>query len=222
MRISTAITSPPEIVAHTILSLAWVSSSAAPAVTARTVTMICKRTSRRRDSRALSSRSRRSLIASPLYQARWQSNKTRAREVQRAVRPIVVVGGVVGGVGTGIGVVEVVELGERVGLGEGACFGVESPVAQRRHLRLQNIQSYVQTVLYWAGVYSRGGYTVSNTTTVSAPECLTSAQTSAVPNQLVSTVIGFAREQLVIRCSSRARTAPRRLRGTSGWSSVRA
>ena len=59
-----------------------------------------------------------------------------------------------------------------------------------------HLQSYVQTVLYWAGVYSRGGYTVSNTTTVSAPECLTSAQTSAVPNQLVSTVIGFAREQL--------------------------
>ena len=54
----------------------------------------------------------------------------------------------------------------------------------------------MQTVLYWAGVYSRGGYTVSNTTTVSAPECLTSAQTSAVPNQMVSTVIGFAREQL--------------------------
>src|SRR5450432_7699 len=59
-----------------------------------------------------------------------------------------------------------------------------------------HLQSYVQTVLYWAGVYSRGGYTVSNTTTVSAPECLTSAQTSAVPNQLVSTVIGYAREQL--------------------------
>jgi cell wall-associated NlpC family hydrolase len=59
-----------------------------------------------------------------------------------------------------------------------------------------HLQSYVQTVLYWAGVYSRGGYTVSNTTTVSAPECLTSAQTTAVPNQLVSTVIGYAREQL--------------------------
>ena len=59
-----------------------------------------------------------------------------------------------------------------------------------------HLQSYVQTVLYWAGVYSRGGYTESNTTTVSAPECLTSAQTSAVPNQLVSTVIGYARGQL--------------------------
>jgi hypothetical protein len=106
---------------------------------------------------------------------------------------------------------------------------VKAPVLGLSHRLLSgaifaynHIQSYVQTVLYWAGVYSRGGYTVSNTTTVSAPECLTSAQTSAVPNQLVSTVIGFAREQLVIRCSSRARTAPRRLRGTSGWSSVRA
>jgi cell wall-associated NlpC family hydrolase len=59
-----------------------------------------------------------------------------------------------------------------------------------------HLQSYVQTVLYWAGVYSRGGYTESNTTTVSAPECLTSAQTAAVPNQVVSTAIGYAREQL--------------------------
>ncbi len=59
-----------------------------------------------------------------------------------------------------------------------------------------HLQSYVQTVLYWAGVYSRGGYTESNTTTVSAPECLTSAQTTAVPNHLVSTAVGYAREQL--------------------------
>ena len=59
-----------------------------------------------------------------------------------------------------------------------------------------HLQSYVQTVLYWAGTYSRGGYTESNTTTVSAPECLTSAQTTAVPNQVVSTAIGYAREQL--------------------------
>jgi peptidoglycan DL-endopeptidase CwlO len=59
-----------------------------------------------------------------------------------------------------------------------------------------HLQSYVQAVLGWAGIYSRGGFTVSNTTTVSAPECLTSVQTGRVPNQVVSTVIGYAREQL--------------------------
>ena len=59
-----------------------------------------------------------------------------------------------------------------------------------------HLQSYVQTVLFWAGTYSRGGYTESNTTTVSAPECLTSAQMTAVPNQVVSSAIGYAREQL--------------------------
>ena len=59
-----------------------------------------------------------------------------------------------------------------------------------------HLQSYVQTVLHWAGVYSRGGYTESNTTTVSAPECLTSAQTTAVPNRVVAAAIGYAREQL--------------------------
>ena len=51
-------------------------------------------------------------------------------------------------------------------------------------------------VLNWAGIYSRGGFTVSDATTVSAPECLTSVQTGQVPNQTVATAIGYAREQL--------------------------
>jgi len=59
-----------------------------------------------------------------------------------------------------------------------------------------HLQSYVQDVLNWAGIYSRGGYTVSNVTTVSAPECLTSVQTGQVPNQVVATAISYAREQL--------------------------
>jgi peptidoglycan DL-endopeptidase CwlO len=59
-----------------------------------------------------------------------------------------------------------------------------------------HLQSYVQAVLGWAAVYSRGGYTVSGATTVSAPECLTSVQTGQVPNQTVSTVISYARMQL--------------------------
>jgi len=59
-----------------------------------------------------------------------------------------------------------------------------------------HLQSYVQDVLNWAGIYSRGGYTVSNVTTASAPECLTSVQTAQVPNNVVATAISYAREQL--------------------------
>jgi len=59
-----------------------------------------------------------------------------------------------------------------------------------------HLQSYVQDVLNWAGIYSRGGYTVSNVTTASAPECLTSVQTGQVPNNVVATAISYAREQL--------------------------
>jgi cell wall-associated NlpC family hydrolase len=60
-----------------------------------------------------------------------------------------------------------------------------------------HLQSYVQQVEYWAGVYSRGGYvTTDSTTTVTAPECLTSVQTSQAPNQAVAAAIAFAREQL--------------------------
>jgi cell wall-associated NlpC family hydrolase len=59
-----------------------------------------------------------------------------------------------------------------------------------------HLQSYVQAVLNWAAIYSRGGYTVSNATTVSAPECLTSVQTGQVPNQVVGSVISYARMQL--------------------------
>jgi peptidoglycan DL-endopeptidase CwlO len=59
-----------------------------------------------------------------------------------------------------------------------------------------HLQSYVQDVLNWAGIYSRGGYTVSNVTTASAPECLTSVQTAQVPNNAVATAISYAREQL--------------------------
>jgi peptidoglycan DL-endopeptidase CwlO len=59
-----------------------------------------------------------------------------------------------------------------------------------------HLQSYVQSVLNLAAMYSRGGYTVSNATTVSAPECLTSVQTGQVPNQVVGSVISYARMQL--------------------------
>jgi cell wall-associated NlpC family hydrolase len=60
-----------------------------------------------------------------------------------------------------------------------------------------HLASYVQQVEYWAGVYSRGGYVLTNSSsTVTAPECLTSVQTAQVPNQAVAAAITFAREQL--------------------------
>jgi peptidoglycan DL-endopeptidase CwlO len=59
-----------------------------------------------------------------------------------------------------------------------------------------HLQSYVQAVLNWASTYSRGGFSVSSSTTATAPECLTSVQTGQVPNQAVANIIGFARSQL--------------------------
>jgi cell wall-associated NlpC family hydrolase len=59
-----------------------------------------------------------------------------------------------------------------------------------------HLVSYVQAVLYWAGVYSRGGYTVGSSVTTVSAQCLTSAQTGQVPNQAVGTAISFARQQL--------------------------
>jgi cell wall-associated NlpC family hydrolase len=59
-----------------------------------------------------------------------------------------------------------------------------------------HLASYVQAVLYWAGVYSRGGYTVGSSVTTVSAQCLTSAQTGQVPNQAVGTAISFARQQL--------------------------
>jgi len=99
--------------------------------------------------------------------------------------------------GNGDGVASVYEPADAIAgaakylLAHGVQNNVSGAIFAYNHL-----QSYVQTVLYWAGLYSRGGYTESNTTTVSAPECLTSAQTTAVPNQVVATAIGYAREQL--------------------------
>jgi cell wall-associated NlpC family hydrolase len=60
-----------------------------------------------------------------------------------------------------------------------------------------HLQSYVQSVLQWASVYSRGGYVqTDSSSTATAPECLTSVTTGQVPNQLVASVIAFARSQL--------------------------
>jgi len=57
-----------------------------------------------------------------------------------------------------------------------------------------HLESYVQAVLYWAGLYASGGYSVSPVTLDSAPGCLPGA--GEVPNSTVATVIAYAEQQL--------------------------
>jgi peptidoglycan DL-endopeptidase CwlO len=57
-----------------------------------------------------------------------------------------------------------------------------------------HLESYVQAVLYWAGLYARGGYTVSPVTLDSAPECLPGVGHAS--NQAAETAIGYAEQQL--------------------------
>ena len=61
-----------------------------------------------------------------------------------------------------------------------------------------HLQSYVQSVLYWAGIYAGGNYSVVSAQLPSAGCAGTSAAMSAVnaPNQAVSTAIAFAEQQL--------------------------
>ena len=57
-----------------------------------------------------------------------------------------------------------------------------------------HLEAYVQTVLYWAGSYASGGYSVSPVTLDSAPSCLTGV--GQAPNSTVATVIAYAEAQL--------------------------
>ena len=52
-------------------------------------------------------------------------------------------------------------------LEHGVLTNVDQAIFAYNHL-----ESYVQAVLYWAGLYAHGGYTVSPVTLDSAPECL--------------------------------------------------
>ena len=47
-----------------------------------------------------------------------------------------------------------------------------------------HLESYVQAVLSWAGLYARGGFTVSPVTLASAPQCLPGV--GQTPNQAVA------------------------------------
>jgi peptidoglycan DL-endopeptidase CwlO len=57
-----------------------------------------------------------------------------------------------------------------------------------------HLESYVQDVLYWAGLYARGGYTVAPVTVDSAPDCLPGV--GQAPNDAAASAIAFAEEQL--------------------------
>jgi cell wall-associated NlpC family hydrolase len=57
-----------------------------------------------------------------------------------------------------------------------------------------HLESYVQAVLSWAGLYARGGFTVSPVTLASAPQCLPGV--GQTPNQAVATVIAYAEQQI--------------------------
>jgi peptidoglycan DL-endopeptidase CwlO len=58
-----------------------------------------------------------------------------------------------------------------------------------------HLQSYVQAVLFWAGQYSRGGFTVSQPATVLS-DCPVTTKSGPVPNTKINTAIAFARQQI--------------------------
>jgi cell wall-associated NlpC family hydrolase len=63
-----------------------------------------------------------------------------------------------------------------------------------------HLESYVQAVLYWAGLYASGGYTVSQPSPASAPQCLVAAGDTGSAGQgppaAVRTAIAYAEQQL--------------------------
>jgi peptidoglycan DL-endopeptidase CwlO len=74
-------------------------------------------------------------------------------------------------------------------LAHGVLSNVNQAVFAYNHL-----ESYVQAVLYWAGLYARGGYTVSAVALDSAPQCLPGVGHAS--NDAVATAIGYAEQQL--------------------------
>src|SRR5713226_569249 len=106
----------------------------------------------------------------------------------------------VGGVATdanGDGVASVYEPADAIAgaakylIGHGVQGNVSAAVFAYNHLT-----SYVQSVLYWAGLYSTGGFLVSQVNAVSAHNCLTSAEQVRAPNQAIATIIAYAQAQL--------------------------
>jgi len=74
-------------------------------------------------------------------------------------------------------------------LEHGVLDNVQGAIFAYNHL-----ESYVQTVMAYAGSYASGGYTVSPVTLDAAPSCLTGV--GQTPNAVVATVIAYAEAQL--------------------------
>jgi cell wall-associated NlpC family hydrolase len=74
-------------------------------------------------------------------------------------------------------------------LEHGVLDNVQGAIFAYNHL-----ESYVQTVLFYAGTYARGGFTVSPVTLDSAPNCLTGV--GQTPNAVAAAVIAYAEQQL--------------------------
>jgi peptidoglycan DL-endopeptidase CwlO len=79
------------------------------------------------------------------------------------------------------------------------AHGVMTNVA-RAIFAYNHLESYVQAVLHWAGLYASGGYTVSQSAPASAPKCLVAASEAGPAGQgppaSVRTAIAFAEQQL--------------------------
>jgi peptidoglycan DL-endopeptidase CwlO len=74
-------------------------------------------------------------------------------------------------------------------LEHGVLSNVDQAIFAYNHL-----ESYVQAVLYWAGLYARGGYTVSQATLDSAPSCLPGV--GQPPNAAAAAAIAYAEAQI--------------------------
>ncbi len=74
-------------------------------------------------------------------------------------------------------------------LEHGVLSNVDQAIFAYNHL-----ESYVQTVLYWARLYAHGGYSVNPVTLVSAPQCVPGVGHD--PNNAVATAIAYAEQQL--------------------------
>jgi cell wall-associated NlpC family hydrolase len=72
--------------------------------------------------------------------------------------------------------------------------GVQSNV-QGAIFAYNHLESYVQDVLYYANMYTQGGYTVTQVSTDASTACLTSDDQQA-PNQTVANVIAYAEAQI--------------------------
>jgi peptidoglycan DL-endopeptidase CwlO len=74
-------------------------------------------------------------------------------------------------------------------LEHGVLDNVQGAIFAYNHL-----ESYVQAVLYWAGLYASGGYTVSSATLVSASKCLPGVTLTS--SSAAATAIAYAEQQL--------------------------